>query len=196
MDLKENTHRIKLIISLFTNLKYRYRVDVEDYFPETWDATVLNYYYFNEFAKAQKFVREYKKPFYIIRLFEQSKKGFILVNLDTGQLATRADEEGIDYHVDMFGYSIPVELSAGWYRRGWHVHHPMWEEVTKDLTYMLSETIHRYIKGSQENRGLVTLDSVIKQVFKERHPDAPKHFRDNFRKLIVARMEEEARKAG
>lgn len=196
-EIKELAHRIKLIITLFVKMKSRYRVEVEDYFPETWDSTSLNYYHFNDLVEAQRFVKEYAKPFYIIRLLEQVKDGWGLCNIDTGYLATKADEDGIDSRKDKYGYDLPVELSAGWYRRGWHTHNPIWMKIADDYNYMMDETVHRYVESARINNGLIMpLNKVINTMFEERHPDAPKYFRRNFKVILMNKMETEARKAG
>jgi len=192
INLKELFHRLHLVISLFINLRYHYRVEIEDYYPETWDSTVLNYHFFNDFAGAQKFIRDYKKQYYIIRLFEQEKAGFTLCNIDTGQLATKQDEEGIDYRIDKFGFTMPVELSAGWYKRGLRTHHPTFASIQNDLLYLHNETLRRYIDGKYA----VSLETVISRLFHERHPEAPKNFEINFKNMIVHQMEREARKQG
>ena len=189
MRVKEIIHRIKLIVTLFTKARYRYRVEVEDYYPETWDSTVLNYYHFNDFSDAQKFIERYSKPFYIIRLFEQEKFGFTLCNINTEQLATLEDEKGIDYHIDKYGYTVPVPLSAGWYKRGWHTHHPVWVSVRDDLTFMLTEATYRFM-GKGNTSVAISLDSVVHTLFEERHADAPAHFRRNFKKLLLSTIHE------
>jgi hypothetical protein len=192
INLKELFHRLYLVISLFINLRYNYRVEIEDYFSGTWDSSVLNYFYFNNFASAQRFIQEYKKQYYIIRLFKQEKAGFALCNIDTGQLATDQDEDGIDYQVDKFGFSMPVELSAGWYRRGLRTHHPIFASIQNDLLYLHKETLRRYI----DSKCTVPLEIVIRELFHERHPDTPKYFEINLKNMIIKEMEKEARKQG
>lgn len=191
-DLKEFTHRINLVLTLFTKMKYRYRVEVEDYFHETWVSTLMNYYHFNYFDEAQKFIRGYKKPYYIIRLFEQEKGGFQLCNIDTGQLATQQDERGIDYRIDKYGYSIPVELSAGWYLRGMRLHHPIFVEVQDDVVYLKRETLRRFIDAN----AAVSIESLVRGLFRERHPDAPAYFQTNLCNMVKTDLNKAARKRG
>jgi hypothetical protein len=39
-------------------------------------------------------------------------------------------------------------------------------------------------------------ETVIRGLFHERHPDAPKYFEINFKNMIIHQMEREARKQG
>lgn len=191
-DLKEFTHRMKLFFMLFAKMNYRYRVEVEDYFHETWTSTLMNYYHFNDFTKAQKFIKEYKKPYYIIRLFEQDKGGFRLCNIDTGQLATQQDEQGIDYWHDKYNFSIPNNLSAGWYLRGMRLHHPIYVEVQDDVLYLKRETLRRFIDAN----AAVSIEAIVRDLFHERHPDAPAYFQTNLCDMVKRDLNAAARKRG
>jgi len=97
LNVKEYAHRIKLVMNLFLKLKYQFRVEVEDYYPETWFITCLNHYYFKEFSKAQKFIQEYNKPFYLIRLVKQVGNESRLCNIETEQTTFYESTEAFNH---------------------------------------------------------------------------------------------------
>lgn len=99
--------------------------------------------------------------------------------------------DGIQNEVDMFGFALPVKLSAGWYYRGENVHHPVWVAVTKDVERMGKEITYRY---SINKDPFKFLRNIVEDVFNERHPDAPKHFRKNFYLYMTSLMNDTTQK--
>ena len=191
MNVKEYAHRIKLVMNLFLKLKYQFRVEVEDYYPETWFITCLNHYYFKEFSKAQNFIREYNKPFYLIRLVKQVGNESRLCNIETEQTTLYESIEAFNHQQDKYGYSIPLPLSAGWYRRGDNTHNPIWSKAQDDLPYLMEESFRRYVVAGC----VYPLTEIIRIIMKERHPDAPEIFQKNIKIQLVAWMKENAQKA-
>ena len=187
----EFAHRIKLTFNLFLKLKDQFRVEVEDYYPETWFITCLNHYYFKEFSKAQKFIREYNKPFYLIRLVKQVGNESRLCNIDTEQTTFYENNDAFDPQQDKYGYSIPVPLNDGWYRRGEHTHNPIWTKAQDDLPYLMEESFRRYVVAGC----VYPLTEIIRTIMMERHPDAPEIFQKNIKIQLVAWMKENALKA-
>lgn len=189
MRIKDILYKLKIIFQLFANMKYRYRVEIEDYHPDTWSADVFHLAFFHTFEKAQHFIKTYDKPFYLIRLFEQddhSKMGFTLCNIESGETAGVEIEQTFEYITDEFGYDdIPINLSAGWYLRGENAHHPMWVRVTKDLGRIEKEVLHRYITRTDP---FYSLKGAVRDVFRERHPNAPQHFKGNFYRHLTIKM--------
>jgi hypothetical protein len=117
--------------------------------------------------------------------------GFVLANIDTGALSTQADLDGIQNEVDPFGFALPVKLTAGWYYRGENVHHPVWVAVTKDIERMGREITYRY---SINKNSFKFMRNIVEDVFNERHPKAPNHFRKNFYHYMMSVMNETVHK--
>jgi len=200
LRLKDTLCKLKTFILLIANLRYRYRLEIEDYHPSTCSAQAFHLEFFHSFLEAQQFIKDYQQPFYLMRLFEQddnSKAGFSLCNIVTGQIAGVEIEETFDYELDEFGYELPVKLSAGWYKRGEVVHHPIYVKVTRDLQRISREVAYRY---ENRNNPFYTLKNVVRDVFQERHPNAPAHFHKNFYNALVWKMHqiisEDARNKG
>lgn len=191
MELKDFAHRIKLTLNLFLKLKHQFRAEVEDFYPETWFVTCLNHYYFNEFTEAQNFIREYNKPFYLIRLVKQVGNESRLCNIETEQTTIYESFDSFDHQQDKYGYSIPVPLSAGWYRRGENTHNPLWTKAQDDLPYLIKESFIRYV----EVGCVYPLDEIIGTLMQERHPNAPVTFQKNVKTQLVTWMKENAYKA-
>lgn len=193
MNFNSIAHKVKLTILLFIKMRYRYRVEIDEYNPATWDEKkTLMFYYFNNFADAQKFIREYPtNKYFLIHLYEQQRIGFALCNIDTGAPADQNDIDGIQKEEDEFGFSLPVKLSAGWYYRGDNVHHPVWIAVTRDIERMGREITYRY---SINKDPFTSLGNIVDEVFRERHPTAPKHFRKNFRYYMASVITTEIQK--
>jgi hypothetical protein len=179
LNIKQIAYQLKLTLFLFTKMRYHYRVEIDEYNPATWDDDkALKFRFFHEFAEAQQFIREYPTcDYYLIRMYGQQRIGWPLCNIDTAAPADRDDLEGIQIEVDPFGFDLPVKLSAGWYYRGDNAHHPLWVAVTKDIERMGKEIEYRY---STNKDPFKFLRNIVDDVFNERHPDAPKHFRKNF----------------
>jgi hypothetical protein len=183
MSFRDEFHKINLAAGLFLHLHYRYRVEIEEYHTETWSARSMRFHYFKTFPEAKTFIRNYPRPFYLIRLYEQQRIGFTLCNIDTG---APADNEQFDYERDEFGFLLPVKLSAGWYVRGENTHHPMFMKVTRDLGRMEKEAVYRYMMN--RSNPFNSLRKIADDVFEERHPGAPAHFKRNFFILLVNKM--------
>ncbi|PKO01265.1 MAG: hypothetical protein CVU42_00200 [Chloroflexi bacterium HGW-Chloroflexi-4] len=190
MNLKDFAHRIKLTINLFLKLKHQFRVEVEDFFPDTWFSTCLNHYYFNEFSEAQKFIKKYNKPFYLIRLVKQVGNESRLCNIETEQTTFYESIDVFDHQKDKYGYSIPVPLSSGWYRRGENIHNPIWTKAQEDLPYLMEESFRRYVVAGC----VYPLDEIIKTLMQERHPNAPDIFQKNVKMQLVAWMKKNAQR--
>ena len=192
MNFKQIAYQMKLTLYFITKMRYRYRVEVEEFNPATWDEKHLVFHFFHEFADAQQFIREYpSNKYYLIRMYGQQRIGWPLCNIDTAAPADRDDIEGIQTEKDQFGFDLPVKLSAGWYYRGENVHHPIWVAVTKDIERMGREITYRY---SINKDPLKLLRSIVDDVFNERHPTAPKHFRTNFSYYMASLLTKEIQK--
>ena len=191
MSFKDGLHKVNLTACLFLHLHYRYRIEIEEYHTETWNAQALRFHFFKTFPDAQAFIRNYPRPFYLIRLYEQQRIGFTLCNIDTG---APADNEQFDYERDEFGFLLPVKLSAGWYLRGENTHHPMFIKVTRDLGRIEKEVVYRYMMNRSNPFNL--LGKIVDEVFEERHPGAPAHFKRNFLVLLMNKMNRASRTTG
>jgi len=84
-------HEIKLTLQIFLHVFDSYRVEVEKYYQTTGDISMLSFYFFKRYEDAQEFVRSYKRPFYRISLYFQSKGLSCLCNIDCKALVTKAD---------------------------------------------------------------------------------------------------------
>ncbi len=167
----------KLTIKLFLHLKSRFKVEVEQYFLESGNVTMLSIYFFNTFEEAKNFATQYNKPYYRIVLYEQGEKDNFQCNFETGAWLTRSDQRKFNYVKDRYGFKGVLGVDPhGWYLRGLNTHNPEFAEVADDMQYMLMEVKRRFYIGN----GKIDLEDVIPQVFSERHPLSQARYAKSF----------------
>ena len=184
-QINQFAKKVRLTFYLLVFRKYRYRVEIDKYYPESGDATFLSLKFFQLFPDAQNYVKTYRKPFYKIAIYEQRGNNSYLSNIETGVWATTSDLKRIQYVKDRYGFTDVIGPDTnGWSLRGLNTHDPQFVEVTEDLDYLLMETKRRILEGSQFG----SLKRVIAQLFEERHPHVEDHFKHTFEELFMIRM--------
>ena len=184
-QINQFVNNVKLMCNMFASRKFQYRVEIDQYYPESGDASFLSLNFFHLFPDAQNSVKNYTKPFYKIAIYEQRGNNSYLCNIETGTWATTSDLKRIQYVKDRYGFSDVIGPETnGWYLRGMNIHNPQFIEVTEDLDYLLMETKRRILEDS--HRG--NLRRVITQLFDERHPRVENHYKNTFEKLFMIRM--------
>jgi len=102
----ESVKTSKLIFQMIFMRGYTYRVEVEKYYLNSGDASMLSLYFFPTFEKAQKFIKEFPGAYYCIKLYRQRGVHDYLCNIEDGRIATSTDLRKQIYQKDKYGLPI------------------------------------------------------------------------------------------
>jgi len=187
----ESAKTAKLIFQMIFMRGYPYRVEVEKYYLNSGDASMLSLYFFPTFAKAQKFIKDFSGAYYCIKLYRQRGVHDFLCNIEDGRIATSTDLRKQIYQKDKYGYTdILCKESNGWYLRGENTHSPAFLSTFTDLYDLLAETMKRcsYEIGDR------TLRKIIQGIFKERYVEFSPQYVDEFKNIFQIKIQYEMAK--
>lgn len=180
--------RIVHVLQLLIFRPFQYRIEVEKFYLESGDGTMLTIHFFSSFLRAQEFAKSYGKPYYRISIYKQLAGLDILCNIESGAWATKSDLEIIQYAQDIYRFKDVIgEQTHGWYLRGSNTHNPDFVEILKDFDFMLTETKKMMIHNPEKK----TIHQIISKLFDERHPKVARYYRRRFEQLFIIKTEYE-----